>query len=101
MRYEPFVLKRRSKIRKPSMAPGFRLSQAILTPPVLANLRLASGSLSFNVGGVSNQTVVVEACTNLAAPVWVPLQTNTLGNNPVNFSAPLQPPNCFYRLRNL
>jgi alpha-tubulin suppressor-like RCC1 family protein len=73
-----------------------------LTPPVIANLKLSSGSLSFNLSGAVGQTVVVEVCTNLAAPVWVPMQTNTLDSNPVNFSDPLQPPQQprrFYRLR--
>jgi len=43
----------------------------------------------------------VETCTNLAAPVWVPVQTNTLDSGPVNFSAPVEPqsPSRFYRLR--
>jgi hypothetical protein len=33
---------------------------------------------------------VVEACTNLASPVWVPLQTNSLTNGSFYFSEPLQ-----------
>jgi hypothetical protein len=31
---------------------------------------------------------VVEACTNLANPVWSPLQTITLTGSPVYFSDP-------------
>jgi len=77
--------------------------QAGLNPPILTNLALAGGSVSFTLSGDSSQTVVVETCTNLAAPAWVPVQTNTLGSRPVNFSAPIQPqqPNRFYRLRTL
>jgi hypothetical protein len=32
----------------------------------------------FNIIGTSNLTIVVEASTNLATPVWSPLSTNTL-----------------------
>jgi hypothetical protein len=34
-------------------------------------------------------------------PVWEPVQTNTLGGSPANFSARVQPqqPSRFYRLR--
>ena len=74
---------------------------AVQNPPILANLAVTGGSVGFTLSGDSGQTVVVETCTNLAAPVWVPVQTNTLGSNPVNFSAPVQPqqPQRFYRLR--
>ena len=53
------------------------------------------------MGGAQNQAVVVETCTNLAAPVWVPLQTNTLGSGPAYFRDPSEPRSAalFYRLR--
>jgi len=75
--------------------------QAVLNPPSLGNLAVIGGTVGFTVGGDSGQTVVVETCTNLAAPVWVPVQTNTLDSGPVNFSAPVEPqsPSRFYRLR--
>ena len=75
--------------------------QAGQNPPSLASLALVGGSISFTLSGDSGQTVMVETCTNLAAPVWVPVQTNTLGGSPVNFSAPVEPqsPSRFYRLR--
>jgi sugar lactone lactonase YvrE len=77
------------------------LSQASFAPPILANLAVIGGSVGFTLNGDSGQTVVVETCTNLAAPVWVPVQTNTLGSSPVNFSALIEPqsPGRFYRLR--
>ena len=37
-----------------------------------------AGHFGFRITGESNQVVVVDACTNLANPVWVPLGTNTL-----------------------
>ena len=75
--------------------------QAAQNPPILANLAVTGGSVGFTLSGDSGQTVVVETCTNLTAPVWVPVQTNTLGGSPVNFSAPVQTPQPqrFYRLR--
>jgi hypothetical protein len=42
----------------------------------------------FNITGNSSLVVVVEACTNLANPVWSPLQTITLTGSPVYFSDP-------------
>ena len=44
----------------------------------------------FIVSWATNISVVVEACTNLASPVWTPLQTNTLTNGSFYFSEPLQ-----------
>jgi hypothetical protein len=54
----------------------------------------------FNVTNAANLTVVVEACTNLACPVWVPLATNTLSNGSFYFSEPVQAngPGRFYGL---
>jgi uncharacterized repeat protein (TIGR03803 family) len=55
----------------------------------------------FNVTGITDQTVVVEACTNLAGPHWLPLQTNTLGAGPFYFSDPAWASftDRFYRVR--
>jgi hypothetical protein len=44
----------------------------------------------FNITGTNNFTVVVEACTNLVNPVWVPLTTNTLIHGLFHFSEPVQ-----------
>jgi hypothetical protein len=43
----------------------------------------------------------VEACANLAGPVWIPLQTCTLTNGALYFSDPnwTSYPTRFYRLR--
>ena len=42
----------------------------------------------FNINGSSNVMFVVEACTNLANPVWQALGTYTLTNSPIYFSDP-------------
>lgn len=42
----------------------------------------------FNITGPTDLPIVVEACTNLANPVWCPLQTNTLAGGSVYFSDP-------------
>jgi hypothetical protein len=54
----------------------------------------------FNITNAANLTVVVEACTNLASPVWTPLQTTTPTNGSYHFSEPLQPnsPGRYYGL---
>ena len=49
-----------------------------------------SNYFGFNITGTNNFTVVVEVCTNLARPVWVPLATNTLANGVFHFSEPFE-----------
>ena len=53
-------------------------------------LGVQGNQFGFNIAGTSNIPIVVEACTNLASPVWAPLQTNTLTNGSFNFSEPVQ-----------
>jgi hypothetical protein len=43
-----------------------------------ASLGVQNNQFGFNITGSSNIVVVVEACTNLANPVWLPVATNTL-----------------------
>jgi hypothetical protein len=66
-------------------------------PAVLWNpLIEASGSsfgfsnnlFGFNITGTSNIPIVVEACTNLASPVWTPLENLILTNGLFYFSEP-------------
>jgi hypothetical protein len=62
---------------------------------------LVSNQFGFNVSWASNQKVAVDFCTNLANPLWQPLQTNTLSGGSAHFSD-LQwtnSPGRFYRLR--
>jgi len=55
----------------------------------------------FNITGTSNVMFVVEACTNLAHPVWQPLGTYTLTGSPVYFSDAqwMNWPGRYYRFR--
>jgi hypothetical protein len=76
-------------------------------PLILKSSRLGaqSNGLGFTVSWATNKSVVVEACTDLANPVWQPLQTNTLTATATGgwfqFSEPVQTNNAgrFYRLR--
>jgi uncharacterized repeat protein (TIGR03803 family) len=53
-----------------------------------ASFGVQSNLFGFNVTGNSNQTIVIEACTNLATFDWVALQTNILGAGPLYFNDP-------------
>jgi hypothetical protein len=79
-------------------------------PAVLWNPQVQTGGDSFgvrtnrfgfNITGTANIPIVVIACTNLAGPVWVPLQSCTLTNGSVYFSDPqwTNYPGRFYRIR--
>ena len=60
-----------------------------------------TNGFGFNLIGTSNMVAVVEACNNLANPMWQPVQTNTLTSGPLNFSDPgwTNYPSRFYRVR--
>jgi len=60
---------------------------ALWNPQAVA-LHASGGQLSFNLTGPNNEIIVVEACTNLASPVWVPVTTNFLANGLSAFSDP-------------
>jgi hypothetical protein len=55
----------------------------------------------FNITGSTNLVIVVEGCTNLANPLWQPVQTNTFIGGTSYFSDPkwTNYPGRFYRLR--
>jgi len=60
-----------------------------------------SNHFGFTISWATNASVVVEACTNLTNPVWLPVSTNTLVSGTSYFSDP-QPANLpgrFYRLK--
>ena len=64
---------------------------ALWKPQVLtgdANFGVRTNQFGFNVAWASGMDIVVEACTNLANPVWTPLQTNTLTSDLLYFSDP-------------
>ncbi len=72
-------------------------------PPQISptGLGVQANQFGFNLTGFSSQVVVVEACTNLANPVWLPVGTNTLTSGSACFSDPqwTNYPGRFYRLR--
>jgi hypothetical protein len=47
-----------------------------------------ANQFGFNITGSSNLVIVVQASTNLANPVWVPVATNTLTGGSSYFSDP-------------
>jgi trimeric autotransporter adhesin len=66
-----------------------------------ASFGVRTNQFGFTITGNNGLIVVVEASTNLANPIWVPLQTNTLTGGSSYFSDPLwtNHPARFYRLR--
>ena len=71
-----------------------------LGPSGGASIGVRSNQFEFNFMGPANLVVVVDACSNLANPVWVPLLTNALTNGSFYFSEPLQTngPCRYYRI---
>jgi hypothetical protein len=69
--------------------------------PGNASFGVRTNLFGFAIAGTSGLAVVVEACTNLASPVWLPLGTNTLANGSAFFSDPqwTNYASRFYRLR--
>jgi hypothetical protein len=65
------------------------------------NFGVRTNNFGFTVSWATNIPVVVEACTNLADPVWSPVATLTLTSGSAYFSDPQTTnyPNRFYRLR--
>jgi hypothetical protein len=65
------------------------------------NFGVRTNQFGFNIAWVEGTTVVVDACTDLANPIWSPLQTNTLTTDTLYFSDPqwTNYPARFYRVR--
>ncbi len=69
--------------------------------PLDGDFGMKEDRFGFRVAGETNLAVVVEACTNLAHPVWEPVATNTLSDGTFDFidrqstNSPIR----FYRLR--
>ncbi len=66
-----------------------------------ASFGVQAGGFGFTISWATNASVVVEAATNLANPVWNPVATNTLTGGSSYFSDPqwTNYPGRFYRLR--
>jgi hypothetical protein len=75
------------------------LPTALWLPQIVATA-VRTNQFSFYGDWASGQTVVVESCTNLSSPVWIPLQTNMLMSSSWFFSDPqwTNYPARFYRL---
>jgi hypothetical protein len=83
---------------------SFAGSPSALWLPLILNkgpsFGVQSNAFGFTIFWATNISVVVEACTNLADPVWFPVATNTLTNGSFHFSEPLQTNSSgrFYRI---
>ena len=80
------------------------LPTAVWNPSVQtgnAGFGVMGNQFGFDINWISGQTVVVEACTNLSNPVWLPVQTNTLTGGTAHFTDPqwTNYPGRFYRLQ--
>jgi BspA type Leucine rich repeat region (6 copies) len=73
---------------------------AVLWNPQANTFSFTGGHFGFNLTGPRNAVIVVEACTNLSHPVWLPVSTNTLsGLGTSAFSDPTGYPMRYYRFR--
>ncbi len=65
---------------------------SFLPVPVFQTINTRFGStdnaFGFTITGTTNIIIVIEACTNLIQPAWLPLQTNVLTNTVLKFSDP-------------
>ena len=66
-----------------------------------ASFGVQTNQFGFNITGASGLTLVIEACTNLGNPVWLPVGTNTFTGDSSYFGDPrwTNYPGRFYRLR--
>lgn len=72
------------------------------SPAILSgSASAAGGQFGFTISWATNVPVVVDVCTNLAAPAWQPLETNNLNNGVCSFTDPAAAalPCRFYRVR--
>jgi hypothetical protein len=68
--------------------------------PTGASFGVSNNQFGFDITGTPNISVVVEACSDLSAPDWIPLQTLALTTGSFHFSEPYQPATLarYYRL---
>ena len=88
-----------------SMFGGVPTAFWFLPNPLILNnesdFGVQANGFGFTISWATNISVVVQACTNLSNPVWLPLQTNALAGGTSHFSDPqwTNYPGRFYRLR--
>ena len=86
------------------MFDGLPTAPWFLPNPVILNhsagFGVQPGGFGFTISWATNASVVVEAATNLANPVWIPVSTNTLTGGTNYFSDPqwTNYPERFYRV---
>jgi len=80
---------------------GLPTALGTLPYPLLLNSGPKSGGFGFTISWLTNISVVVEAATTLANPVWLPLQTNVPSSGTIQFLDPnwKNYPIRFYRAR--
>lgn len=74
----------------------------VLWNPQASGVAFAGGQFAFNYSIPSNAVIVIEACTNLTQPVWLPVATNAYSSDDqVIFQDPQSAnyPMRFYRMR--
>lgn len=74
----------------------------VLWNPQVTTFVADGNQFGFNITGPTNVTIVVEACSDLANPVWVPVSTNTLSSGGTSFFSDPQWTNYsarYYRFR--
>jgi hypothetical protein len=73
---------------------------AVLWNPQAVTPGFTGGQFGFNLTGPTNAVIVIEACTNLSNPVWLPVATNTFSASGTStFTDPSNYPSRFYRFR--
>jgi hypothetical protein len=82
------------------------LATVLWNPSIAANhpnFGVKAGQFGFTISGTSDLVVVVEACVDLADPVWTPVGTNTLVGGSSYFSDRhwADYPNRVYRVRSM
>jgi hypothetical protein len=86
---------------------GRPTAQWFLPNPVILtrgpSFGVRTNQFGFVISWATNSPVVVEACTNLAQPAWLPASTNTLADGSAYFADPesANRPRRYYRLRPL
>ena len=60
---------------------SFVFVSAELWNPQASALRVTGGHFGFDITGPAYAVIVVEACTNLAQPFWLPVSTNALNSS--------------------
>jgi hypothetical protein len=74
--------------------------EGIFGHPQPQSVSVPGNQFGFTIAGSSNLLVLVEACTNLANPIWSPIHTIASGGGPFYFSDSqwTNYPNRFYHL---